>query len=99
MADQPPIGRRLLDLARGGFLVNQGRVVAYTDGSVLGNGRPHLESRGGIGIYWVNGAWASKLSGSKRLPGKQTVIRAELYVSRLHLHLSSAGVTCLHTDQ
>lgn len=77
--------RRLLELQRGGFVLNQGRVVVFTDGSVLGNGNPCVENRGGIGIYWGNGRWASKLKGSERLPGEQTVNRAEMYVSHLHL--------------
>jgi ribonuclease HI len=56
------------------------RLVVYTDGSGLNNGKHH--ARAGLGVHWGTGGEAAKRNLSERVPGVlQTNNRGELLVS------------------
>lgn len=71
--------RRLAELKRGGFYVNQTGIIVYTDASLL----CHVPSKDvGIGIFWGQGTRAdTMLSGERPPPAVAAVSQAEFYVS------------------
>lgn len=80
-SDLPP---NLKAIAKDGFRFSSGqppRLVAYTDGSGLGNGK--RGARAGAGVYWGDGK-AALHNIAERVPGKeQTNNRGELLVSSM----------------
>lgn len=82
-AQKDDLPRELQKLASMGFNFSKGdrpRLVVYTDGSGLSNGK--VGATAGAGVYWGEGE-ASKYNLAERVPGEpQTNNRGELLVSR-----------------
>lgn len=94
-ADADTLSPALAELSKDGWMFTTSdppRLIVYTDGSSLGNGKRGAAA--GAGVYWGGGK-ASAYNLAERVPGKlQTNNRGELLVSRRKLGSSFLQLTC-----